>query len=276
MVVADALARIDSVLEAAPMQVQAVPQHPQDASVALQDVRFSYDGKTEVIKGVSLDIQPGQTVAFVGPSGGGKSTLANLVCRFFDVQSGSVRVGEADVRAIPKEELMDTISFVFQNSRLLKGSILDNVRLGRPQATEAEVLAALKAAQCMDIVEKFPAGIHTVIGTKGVYLSGSEQQRIAIARAMLKNAPILILDEATASLDVENETAIQEALSRLIKNKTVLIIAHRMRTVAGADQVVVLSGGIVAEQGGPAELYARKGLYAHMVDLQSASQNWTI
>ena len=276
MVVADALARIDSVLEAAPMQVQAVPQHPQDASVALQDVRFSYDGKTEVIKGVSLDIQPGQTVAFVGPSGGGKSTLANLVCRFFDVQSGSVRVGGADVRAIPKEELMDTISFVFQNSRLLKGSILDNVRLGRPQATEAEVLAALKAAQCMDIVEKFPAGIHTVIGTKGVYLSGSERQRISIARAFLKDAPIILLDEATASLDVENETAIQEALSRLIKNKTVLIIAHRMRTVAGADQVVVLSGGIVAEQGGPAELYARKGLYAHMVDLQSASQNWTI
>ena len=233
-------------------------------------MHFSYDGKTEVIKGVSLDIQPGQTVTFVGPSGGGKSTLANLVCRFFDVQSGSIRVGGVDVRAIPKEELMDTISFVFQNSRLLKGSILDNVRLGRPQATEAEVLAALKAAQCMDIVEKFPAGIHTVIGTKGVYLSGGEQQRIAIARAFLKDAPIILLDEATASLDVENETAIQEALSRLIKNKTVLIIAHRMRTVAGADRVVVLSGGIVAEQGSPAELYA------HMVDLQSASQNWTI
>ena len=149
MVVADALARIDSVLEAAPMQVQATPQHPQDASVALQNVHFSYDGKTEVIKGVSLEIQPGQTMAFVGPSGGGKSTMANLVCRFFDVQSGSVRVGGADVRDIPKEELMDTISFVFQNSRLLKGSILDNVRLGRPQATEAEVLAALKAAQLL-------------------------------------------------------------------------------------------------------------------------------
>ncbi len=149
MVVADALARIDSVLEAAPMQVQDVPQHPQDASVTLQDVHFSYDGKTEVIKGVSLEIQPGQMVAFVGPSGGGKSTLANLICRFFDVQSGSVRVGGADVRDIPKEELMDTISFVFQNSRLLKGSILDNVRLGRPQATEAEVLAALKAAQLL-------------------------------------------------------------------------------------------------------------------------------
>ena len=232
MVVADALARIDSVLEAAPMQVQAVPQHPKDSSVTLRDVHFSYDGKTEVIKGVSLDIQPGQTVAFVGPSGGGKSTLANLVCRFFDVQSGSVRVGGADVRAIPKEERMDTISFVFQNSRLLKGSILDNVRLGRPQATEAEVLAALKAAQCMDIVEKFPAGIHTVIGTKGVYLSGGEQQRIAIARAMLKNAPILILDEATAFADPDNEAKVQAAFAQLAKGKTVLMIAHRLSTVA--------------------------------------------
>ena len=191
LVVADALARVDSVLDAEPVPENDHPRHPKDASVSLKDVHFSYDGKTDVIKGVSLDIQPGQTVAFVGPSGGGKSTLANLVCWFFDVQSGSVRVGGADVRDIPKEELMDTISFVFQNSRLFKGSILDNVRLGGPQVTEAEVLAALKAAQCMDIVEKFPAGIHTVIGTKGVYLSGGEQQRIAIARAMLKNAPIL-------------------------------------------------------------------------------------
>ena len=158
-------------------------------------------------------------MAFVGPSGGGKSTLANLVCRFFDVQSGSVRVGGADVRDIPKEELMDTISFVFQNSRLLKGSILDNVRLGRPQATEAEVLAALKAAQCMDIIEKFPAGIHTVIGTKGVYLSGGEQQRIAIARAMLKNAPILILDEATAFADPDNEAKVQAAFARFCQGQ---------------------------------------------------------
>ena len=164
LVVADALARVDSVLDAEPVPENDHPRHPKDASVSLKDVHFSYDGKTDVIKGVSLKIQPGQMVAFVGPSGGGKSTLANLICRFFDVQSGSVRVGGADVRDIPKEELMDTISFVFQNSRLLKGSILDNVRLGRAQATEAEVLAALKAAQCMDIVEKFPEGIHTVIG----------------------------------------------------------------------------------------------------------------
>ena len=239
LVVADALARVDSVLDAEPVPENDHPRHPKDASVSLKDVHFSYDGKTDVIKGVSLKIQPGQMVAFVGPSGGGKSTLANLICRFFDVQSGSVRVGGADVRDIPKEELMDTISFVFQNSRLLKGSILDNVRLGRAQATEAEVLAALKAAQCMDIVEKFPEGIHTVIGTKGVYLSGGEQQRIAIARAMLKNAPILILDEATAFADPDNEAKVQAAFARLAKGKTVLMIAHRLSTVANADCIYV-------------------------------------
>ena len=276
MVVADALARIDSVLEAAPMQVQAVPQHPKDSSVTLQDVHFSYDGKTEVIKGVSLDIQPGQTVAFVGPSGGGKSTLANLVCRFFDVQSGSVRVGEADVRDIPKEELMDTISFVFQNSRLLKGSILDNVRLGRPQATEAEVLAALKAAQCMDIVEKFPAGIHTVIGTKGVYLSGGEQQRIAIARAMLKNVPILILDEATAFADPDNEAKVQAAFAQLAKGKTVLMIAHRLSTVANADCIYVVQDGQIVESGTKDELCAQNGLFARMWQEYQASVQWKV
>ena len=276
MVVADALARIDSVLEAAPMQVQAVPQHPQDASVALQNVHFSYDGKNEVIKGVSLEIQPGQTVAFVGPSGGGKSTLANLVCRFFDVQSGSVRVGGADVRDIPKEELMDTISFVFQNSRLLKGSILDNVRLGRPQATEAEVLAALKAAQCMDIIEKFPAGIHTVIGTKGVYLSGGEQQRIAIARAMLKNAPILILDEATAFADPDNEAKVQAAFARLAKGKTVLMIAHRLSTVANADCIYVVQDGQIAESGTKDELCTQNGLFARMWQEYQASVQWKV
>ena len=243
LVVADALARVDSVLDAEPVPENDHPRHPKDASVSLKDVHFSYDGKTDVIKGVSLKIQPGQMVAFVGPSGGGKSTLANLICRFFDVQSGSVRVGEADVRDIPKEELMDTISFVFQNSRLLKGSILDNVRLGRAQATEAEVLAALKAAQCMDIVEKFPEGIHTVIGTKGVYLSGGEQQRIAIARAMLKNAPILLLDEATAFADPDNEARVQAAFAQLAKGKTVLMIAHRLSTVANADCIYVVQDG---------------------------------
>ena len=276
LVVADALARVDSVLDAEPVPENDHPRHPKDASVTLRDVHFSYDGKTEVIKGVSLEIQPGQTVAFVGPSGGGKSTLANLVCRFFDVQSGSVRVGEADVRDIPKEELMDTISFVFQNSRLLKGSILDNVRLGRPQATEAEVLAALKAAQCMDIVEKFPAGIHTVIGTKGVYLSGGEQQRIAIARAMLKNVPILILDEATAFADPDNEAKVQAAFAQLAKGKTVLMIAHRLSTVANADCIYVVQDGQIVESGTKDELCAQNGLFARMWQEYQASVQWKV
>ena len=276
LVVADALARVDSVLDAEPVPENDHPRHPKDASVSLKDVHFSYDGKTDVIKGVSLKIQPGQMVAFVGPSGGGKSTLANLICRFFDVQSGSVRVGGADVRDIPKEELMDTISFVFQNSRLLKGSILDNVRLGRAQATEAEVLAALKAAQCMDIVEKFPEGIHTVIGTKGVYLSGGEQQRIAIARAMLKNAPILLLDEATAFADPDNEARVQAAFAQLAKGKTVIMIAHRLSTVASADCIYVVQDGQIAESGTKDELCAQNGLFARMLQDYQASVQWKV
>lgn len=276
LVVADALARVDSVLDAEPVPENDHPQHPKDASVSLKDVHFSYDGKTDVIKGVSLKIQPGQMVAFVGPSGGGKSTLANLICRFFDVQSGSVRVGGADVRDIPKEELMDTISFVFQNSRLLKGSILDNVRLGRAQATGAEVLAALKAAQCMDIVEKFPEGIHTVIGTKGVYLSGGEQQRIAIARAMLKNAPILLLDEATAFADPDNEAKVQAAFAQLAKGKTVLMIAHRLSTVANADCIYVVQDGQIVESGTKDELCAQNGLFARMWQDYQASVQWKV
>ena len=276
LVVADALARVDSVLDAEPVPENDHPRHPKDASVSLEGVHFSYGSKTDVIKGVSLKIQPGQMVAFVGPSGGGKSTLANLICRFFDVQSGSVRVGEADVRDIPKEELMDTISFVFQNSRLLKGSILDNVRLGRAQATEAEVLAALKAAQCMDIVEKFPEGIHTVIGTKGVYLSGGEQQRIAIARAMLKNAPILLLDEATAFADPDNEAKVQAAFAQLAKGKTVLMIAHRLSTVANADCIYVVQDGQIVESGTKDELCAQNGLFARMWQDYQASVQWKV
>ena len=276
LVVADALARVDSVLDAEPVPENDHPRHPKDTSVSLKDVHFSYDGKTDVIKGVSLKIQPGQMVAFVGPSGGGKSTLANLICRFFDVQSGSVRVGGADVRDIPKEELMDTISFVFQNSRLLKGSILDNVRLGRAQATEAEVLAALKAAQCMDIVEKFPEGIHTVIGTKGVYLSGGEQQRIAIARAMLKNAPILLLDEATAFADPDNEAKVQAAFAQLAKGKTVLMIAHRLSTVANADCIYVVQDGQIVESGTKDELCVQNGPFARMWQDYQASVQWKV
>ena len=276
MIVTDALSRIDSVLDAEPVQESARPQHPKDSSVELTDVHFSYDGKTDVIKGVSLRIQPGQTAALVGPSGGGKSTLASLMARFFDVGSGSIRIGGADVRDIAKEELMDTVSFVFQNSRLIKGSILDNVKLGRPDATEQEVLAALEAAQCTDILEKFPAGVHTVIGTEGVYLSGGEQQRIAIARAMLKNAPILILDEATAFADPDNEAKVQAAFARLARGKTVILIAHRLTTVADADCIYVVQNGQIAETGTKDELCAQNGLFARMWRDYQSSVEWKV
>ena len=276
MIVTDALSRIDSVLDAETVQESAQPQHPKDSSVELTDVHFSYDGKTDVIKGVSLRIQPGQTAALVGPSGGGKSTLAGLMARFFDVGSGSIRIGGADVRDIAKEELMDTVSFVFQNSRLIKGSILDNVKLGRPDATEQEVLAALEAAQCTDILEKFPAGVHTVIGTEGVYLSGGEQQRIAIARAMLKNAPILILDEATAFADPDNEAKVQAAFARLARGKTVILIAHRLTTVADADCIYVVQDGQIAEAGTKDELCAQNGLFARMWRDYQSSVEWKV
>lgn len=276
MVVADALSRIDSILEAAPVSVSEQPRHPKDGSVSLRDVHFSYDGKADVIKGISLDIHPGQTVALVGPSGGGKSTLASLMVRFFDVQSGSVSIGGADVRDIPKAELMDTVSFVFQNSRLLKGTILDNVKLGKPDASEEEVLAALKNAQCMDIIGKFPKGIHTAIGTNGVYLSGGEQQRIVIARAMLKNAPILILDEATAFADPDNEAKVQAAFAELAKGKTVIMIAHRLSTVANADCIYVVEDGQIAESGTKDALCAADGLFAKMWRDYQSSVEWKV
>ena len=237
MIVDDALQRIDSVLNLEPLKETAHPMHPKDGSVELEQVHFSYNGEKDVLNGISISIPAGQTVAFVGPSGGGKTTLANLISRFFDPQSGTVRVGGVDVRDIPKEELMNTVSFVFQNSRLIKASIFENVRLGKPEATREEVMAALKNAQCDDILEKLPDGMDTVIGTKGVYLSGGEQQRIAIARVMLKNTPIIILDEATAFADPDNETRVQAAFSKLSQGKTVIMIAHRLSTVAGADRI---------------------------------------
>ena len=276
MVVADALTRIDSVLEAAPMQVQAISQHPQDASVTLQDVHFSYDGNTEVIKGVSLDIQPGQTMAFVGPSGGGKTTVSRLAARFWDYQKGSITVGGMEVSRIDPEKLMSLYSIVFQDVTLFDNTILENIRLGRKGATDEEVLAAAKLANCEEFAEKLPDKWNTNIGENGCALSGGERQRISIARAFLKDAPIILLDEATASLDVENETAIQEALSRLIMDKTVLIIAHRMRTVSSADKIVVLKDGAVAEQGAPAQLLHKGGIFAHMVQLQTKSQGWSL
>ena len=276
VIVADALQRIDSILTAQPVPESPAPRHPKDSSVTLKDVHFSYDGSEDVIRGVSMNIQPGQTVALVGPSGSGKSTLASLMVRFFDVGSGKICIGGADVRDIPKEELMNTVSFVFQNSRLLKGSILDNVRLGKPNATEAEILAALKAAQCMDIIEKFPAGIHTVIGSEGVYLSGGEQQRIAIARAMLKDAPILILDEATAFADPDNEAKVQAAFRALAKGKTVIMIAHRLTTVANADCIYVVQDGKIAEAGTKDALCIQGGLFAKMWQDYQSSVQWKV
>ena len=259
MIVDDALQRIDSVLNLEPLKETAHPMHPKDGSVELEQVHFSYNGEKDVLNGISISIPAGQTVAFVGPSGGGKTTLANLISRFFDPQSGTVRVGGVDVRDIPKEELMNTVSFVFQNSRLIKASIFENVRLGKPEATREEVMAALKNAQCDDILEKLPDGMDTVIGTKGVYLSGGEQQRIAIARVMLKNTPIIILDEATAFADPDNETRVQAAFSKLSQGKTVIMIAHRLSTVTNVDQIFVICDGRVAECGNSRELLAKDG-----------------
>ena len=254
MIVQDAITRIDRVLESPSLSCSNAPKHPKDSSVALDHVTFSYDGMKNALEDISLSIGAGQTVAFVGPSGGGKSTLAALIARFFDPQSGKISIGGANVKDIDKSELMDTVSFVFQNSRLIKGSILDNVRMGKPNATDGEVLAALSAAQCMDIIEKFPDGVHTVIGSQGVYLSGGETQRLAIARAMLKNAPVLILDEATAFADPDNETKVQMAFNALAKGRTVIMIAHRLSTVVNADRIYVLKEGRLAESGSFAEL----------------------
>ena len=254
MIVQDAITRIDRVLESPSLSCSNAPKHPKDSSVALEHVTFSYDGVKNALEDISLSIGAGQTVAFVGPSGGGKSTLAALIARFFDPQSGKISIGGVNVKDIDKSELMDTVSFVFQNSRLIKGSILDNVRMGKPNATDGEVLAALSAAQCMDIIEKFPDGVHTVIGSQGVYLSGGETQRLAIARAMLKNAPVLILDEATAFADPDNETKVQMAFNALAKGRTVIMIAHRLSTVVNADCIYVLKEGRLAESGSFAEL----------------------
>lgn len=254
MIVQDAITRIDRVLESPSLSSSNAPKHPKDSSVALEHVTFSYDGVKNALEDISLSIGSGQTVAFVGPSGGGKSTLAALIARFFDPQSGKISIGGANVKGIDKSELMDTVSFVFQNSRLIKGSILDNVRLGKPNATDGEVLAALRAAQCMDIIEKFPDGVRTVIGSQGVYLSGGETQRLVIARAMLKNAPVLILDEATAFADPDNETKVQAAFNALAKGRTVIMIAHRLSTVVNADRIYVLKEGRLAESGSFAEL----------------------
>ena len=276
MIVKDALERIDGVLSVSPMSESETPEYPADSSVELNDVHFSYDGKNEVIRGVSMNIGAGQTVALVGPSGGGKSTLAGLMARFFDVKSGSIKVGGADIREIPKEELMNAVSFVFQDSKLIKATIAENVKLGKPDATDEEVAAALHAAQCDDIIQKFPDGAGTAVGTKGVYLSGGERQRIAIARAVLKNAPVIILDEATAFADPDNEAKVQKAFSELSKGKTVIMIAHRLSTVANADCIYVIKDGLIAESGRRDELLEKNGVFAEMWKEYAASVEWKV
>lgn len=276
MIVKDALERIDGVLSVSPMSESKIPKYPADSSVELNDVHFSYDGKNEVIRGVSMNIGSGQTVAFVGPSGGGKSTLAGLMARFFDVKSGSIKIGGADIREIPKEELMNAVSFVFQDSKLIKATIAENVKLGKPDATDEEVAAALHAAQCDDIIQKFPDGAGTTVWTKGVYLSGGERQRIAIARAVLKNSPVIILDEATAFADPDNEAKVQKAFSELSKGKTVIMIAHRLSTVADADCIYVIKDGLIAESGRRDDLLEKNGVFAEMWKEYAESVEWKV
>ena len=292
MIVGDAINRIDEVLNEKPLSESSVNNIPKNNGITLEHVSYAYDkrsdsanliSKKNALNDVSLSIKPGQTVALVGASGGGKTTLANIVTRFFDPQKGRVLIGNTDIRDIPKETLMNKVSFVFQNSRLIKASILENIRMAKPNATREEIAHALEAAQCLDIIEKLPNGIDTVVGTKGVYLSGGEQQRIAIARAILKNAPILILDEATAFADPDNEVRVQQALSALSKGesadsprKTVIMIAHRLSSITDADCIYVLQDGEIVESGTHSGLIERNGIFTKMWKNYSEAAEWKI
>ncbi len=277
MIVEDALKRMDDILDVAPLAEAGKKEVPKDASVELKNVAFAYDDtKGNAIDGISLNIRDGEHIALVGPSGGGKTTFASLIARFWDVKSGAVKIGGVDVKNIDSKELMNHVSYVFQDSKLLKTSILENVRMGRPDASEQEVLQALKEAQCMDILEKFPDGVNTVIGSKGIYVSGGEAQRLAIARAFLKNAPVLILDEATAFADPDNEVLVQKAFENLSRNKTVIMIAHRLSTITGADRIYVLKDGKIAEEGTHEELTKQNGIYTHMWKEYNQSVNWKV
>lgn len=277
MIVDDALNRMYEILGTEPLSESKKNEKPQDPSITLDNVIFAYENSdVNAIDGVNLSVKAGGHIALVGPSGGGKTTLASLIARFWDVKRGAVKIGGADVRNIPSDELMNYVSYVFQDSKLLKMSIMDNVRMGRPDATDEEVMQALRDAQCMDIIEKFPDGVNTMIGSKGIYVSGGECQRLSIARAFLKNAPVLILDEATAFADPDNERLVQQAFEKLSKDKTVIMIAHRLSTVTNADCIYVLSDGKIAESGRHSELVAKNGIYSRMWNEYNKSVNWQV
>lgn len=277
MIVEDAINRIDSILNIKPLEETNNEQNPKDSSITFENVSFAYEeGGRNALDNISLHIKECEQVAFVGPSGGGKTTLASLIARFFDVTEGKIKIGNVNVKDINSAKLMEMVSFVFQDSKLLKTSVFENVRMGKKGATREEVMEALKNAQCMDIIEKLPNGIDTVIGAKGIYVSGGEAQRLSIARAMLKNAPILILDEATAFADPDNEANVQKAFSKLSKGKTVIIIAHRLSSVTGVDNIYVLKDGRIEEKGSHKELVEKQGLYSHMWEEYNKSAQWKV
>lgn len=277
MAAKSAVSRVEAVIQEKTLPESVQKQKPADTGIIFKNVSFSYPGASEkALDNVSFEVPTGKTVALVGASGSGKSTAASLIPRFYDVQEGSVLIGGADVRNIDKRDLMEHVAFVFQNTRLFKDTLLENIRAARPSATCEEVLKVAETAKCTEIIDRLPNGLDTVVGSGGTYLSGGENQRIALARAILKDAPVILLDEATASLDVDNETEIQNAISRLVKGKTVLVIAHRMRTIEAADQIVVLADGIVAEKGNHETLMKKHGLYRKLVDLQTESANWKL
>jgi ATP-binding cassette subfamily B protein len=276
--IADGIARMDRVLDATPLRETSSPRTTREYSVSFEGVSFSYDGENETaaLKGVSFTARQGEVTALAGPSGGGKSTIAHLIPRFYDIGEGAVKIGGLDVREMSSDYIMSIVSFVFQDVFLFKQSILDNIKIGDPKATREQIIAAAGAAQCHEFVERLPDGYDTVVGTKNIHLSGGERQRVVIARAILKNAPIIVLDEATAFADPENEQKIQAAFEELMKDKTVIIIAHRLSTVRGADKILVIEKGRIVEEGRHDSLVNAGGRYKRMWEQYSGTVNWTI